>query len=316
MAAREINICKHHVRGVPLYSACDIEGHLDADGNFYLIDLARTFPPEHPDRADHLKVFERGSVVLIRRSALSGQFLSSEIVEGTIVEAYRPKDVLGADRFESFDVSTTYGTVRIHNFEDMLPSKKCIFWKFLRPEFTKHRGSLLISSMYANANNEHLGPTEVDMSSPPPVNPPLKKAISSTNSILSSGFNNESDCSSDGHTYNTFFQTSDSVSYQDGCLVKMPISADVNEVAQDRIIHEPQVYGPPMAALEATPVALSSDALSEFSRDDEERQYHNKNVELATDLLVKHLIPAMVRKNHSQVGFHHVICCLYLLKGT
>lgn len=67
-AAEAINIKKHicglramsglRLRGwKELYSPADLEGHLGEDGNFYLIDFARTLPPESPDlrsKSSHL----------------------------------------------------------------------------------------------------------------------------------------------------------------------------------------------------------------------------------------------------------------------
>ena len=37
---------EHFVRGVRLHSAGDLEARLGADARFYLLDLARAFPPE------------------------------------------------------------------------------------------------------------------------------------------------------------------------------------------------------------------------------------------------------------------------------
>jgi hypothetical protein len=48
------------------------------------------------------------------------------------------------DRFHS---RTTLSTTILHRVPrgDLVLSKKCIFWKFLRPEFVKHRGAALIA---------------------------------------------------------------------------------------------------------------------------------------------------------------------------
>lgn len=44
-----------------------IEGHVGLDNRFYLLDLARTFPPEAPTVTRHLQdVFEDGTIVLIK----------------------------------------------------------------------------------------------------------------------------------------------------------------------------------------------------------------------------------------------------------
>jgi Clustered mitochondria/Translation initiation factor eIF3 subunit 135 len=53
LAARKLNLATH-IGGVQVnstrrvYSAADIEGHHGTDGRYYLLDLARTFPPETP----------------------------------------------------------------------------------------------------------------------------------------------------------------------------------------------------------------------------------------------------------------------------
>ena len=44
-AARKLNLAEHTVAGQRIYSAFDVEGH-HVSGRFYLLDLARTFPPE------------------------------------------------------------------------------------------------------------------------------------------------------------------------------------------------------------------------------------------------------------------------------
>lgn len=33
-----------------MYSACDVEGHKGKDGRYYLLDFARSFPPESPHK--------------------------------------------------------------------------------------------------------------------------------------------------------------------------------------------------------------------------------------------------------------------------
>lgn len=52
--ATVLNLAPHKVvnfhsgDGVTLYLGGDVEGHLGTDGQHYLLDLARTFPPEVP----------------------------------------------------------------------------------------------------------------------------------------------------------------------------------------------------------------------------------------------------------------------------
>jgi hypothetical protein len=58
LMASELHIAGHMV-GIgqasrELYAAGDIEGHKGYDGNYYLLDLARSFPPEDPNVCEHL----------------------------------------------------------------------------------------------------------------------------------------------------------------------------------------------------------------------------------------------------------------------
>jgi hypothetical protein len=54
-AAARLHLKKHTVAGVAeLCSAGDVEGHVGLDGRYYLLDLARTFPPEAGEVAVHL----------------------------------------------------------------------------------------------------------------------------------------------------------------------------------------------------------------------------------------------------------------------
>lgn len=53
--ATQLHLATHTVGGVRLDAAGDIEGHLGENGRVYLLDLARTFPPEHPLACKHLE---------------------------------------------------------------------------------------------------------------------------------------------------------------------------------------------------------------------------------------------------------------------
>lgn len=53
-AAHHLHLAPHRVGNRLLFTAGDVEGHIDMEGRFYLIDLARTFPPEDPDTSKHL----------------------------------------------------------------------------------------------------------------------------------------------------------------------------------------------------------------------------------------------------------------------
>lgn len=43
-----------------MHSACDIEGHRGEDGRFYLLDFARSFPPEYPPEVMPLLMYRLG----------------------------------------------------------------------------------------------------------------------------------------------------------------------------------------------------------------------------------------------------------------
>ena len=47
-AAAELHLAQHTVNGVEMYTAGDVEGHRGDDGRYYILDLARSFPPENP----------------------------------------------------------------------------------------------------------------------------------------------------------------------------------------------------------------------------------------------------------------------------
>ena len=47
-AAAELHLAAHTVNGVEMYTAGDVEGHKGNDGRYYILDLARSFPPESP----------------------------------------------------------------------------------------------------------------------------------------------------------------------------------------------------------------------------------------------------------------------------
>ena len=55
---------EHHVGGKVLHAAGDVEGHLGTDDKFYLIDLARSFPPEDVRQCTHLAM--RPSAIFYR----------------------------------------------------------------------------------------------------------------------------------------------------------------------------------------------------------------------------------------------------------
>lgn len=295
-AARNLNICKHFVKGVRLYSACDIEGHLGHDGRFYLIDLARTFPPEHPDHVEHLKMYDVGSAVLVSRGALgddsTGLPKCENWIEGIIVNAQETQLQHGTqnNRFESFEVNTKYGIVHIRDLSSIAHCKKCIYWNFLRPEYIKHRGKAMIEAAAESKEHTFKKYTQAaecgDLELMPAENPLLQKCVSSSSTVKSSAANSR-ECGSEDHIYNTFFNSSESVSgqYRQNRHTLDATTSDDPRAAPSR-------SGPSVRSDEPEP--LSSDALSEFSRDDPNRILHNLNVEIATRILIEQLIPAIV----------------------
>jgi len=53
-AVHGLHLAEHSVRGVLIASAGDVECHIGGDGRYYLIDLARAFPPEFARQLPHL----------------------------------------------------------------------------------------------------------------------------------------------------------------------------------------------------------------------------------------------------------------------
>ena len=45
---RGLNLKGHKVGQAVVYGPGDIEGHLGHDGNYYVVDFGRVFPPEAP----------------------------------------------------------------------------------------------------------------------------------------------------------------------------------------------------------------------------------------------------------------------------
>ena len=50
-AAADLHLAAHTVNGVEMYTAGDVEGHKGDDGRYYILDLARSFPPENPAKS-------------------------------------------------------------------------------------------------------------------------------------------------------------------------------------------------------------------------------------------------------------------------
>lgn len=50
-SGKRLGIKPHYCGGKILSTVCDLEGHIGEDGHFYLLDFARTFPPQTPDKS-------------------------------------------------------------------------------------------------------------------------------------------------------------------------------------------------------------------------------------------------------------------------
>ena len=47
--SRDLHLAEHSVGDCRLHAAGDVEVHIGLDDNIYILDLARSFPPEHPE---------------------------------------------------------------------------------------------------------------------------------------------------------------------------------------------------------------------------------------------------------------------------
>lgn len=222
-ASIEMNLREHIVSGVKLYSACDIEGHLGTDNRYYIIDLARTFPPESP--------------------------------ECTCFD---------------YDVQT---------------KKFVIFWRYLRPEFVKYRGSLLFggrSSIIQNSplirkqSTESLLPNNTcedgvdDL--PPDPSPYLYHSYSFPLAKCEVGSNYNA-LPNNSLIYDSSDEILGSRNYNSADIMAHQSSIDNHNVMYDN----------------AKP--LSPDALSNFCRSDPNYRELNDDVHTATYFLVRTLIP-------------------------
>jgi len=74
--AEQLNLAGHQVGSAFLHLACDVEGHLGSDGRFYLLDLGRVFPPEHPEEVPFLDNSTKRSIFF--------RFLRPEFLLGSV----------------------------------------------------------------------------------------------------------------------------------------------------------------------------------------------------------------------------------------
>lgn len=144
-AANELNIREHMVGGQKLYSAGDCEGHRGKDGRYYVVDLARVFPPEFPGCLQRLGI--RSAPIGLRQSVFvqrGGLKDKLARIINVYPADYRPNSL--APQVQYFDVLLLPEREVMHNvsINDIKRADQCIFWKFLRPEFVKSRGRSLI----------------------------------------------------------------------------------------------------------------------------------------------------------------------------
>jgi hypothetical protein len=64
-AASQLHLAAHTVQGCTVYTGADVEGHLGHDGRFYVLDIARLFPPQSPRVCSHLPTI-RGQSIFFR----------------------------------------------------------------------------------------------------------------------------------------------------------------------------------------------------------------------------------------------------------
>ena len=105
------------------------EGHAGMDGRFYLLDMARAFPPENPSATPHLSdLLEDGTSVMVFKcadySASSAPFGAAQVVPGVINKAHMTGH---------YDIVLESGEVlfRVH---PKFIRARClsVFWRFLR----------------------------------------------------------------------------------------------------------------------------------------------------------------------------------------
>jgi hypothetical protein len=188
-AAEELNIREHVIKDKVLYSGCDVEGHLGSDGNYYLVDLSRSFPPESPLFTKHFDSqsgLSPGEILTLSISPESSYLPdeygktneTSPITVQGVVYSYHSDD----DSYEirirfpvaggSPEYTLRLSTQDIMALSSMNPSDlpahsqqnhrgMSIFWRLLRPEFVKHRGSQIlnsISDIHRRSNSQEVTP--------------------------------------------------------------------------------------------------------------------------------------------------------------
>lgn len=177
-AASELNIAEHTVlKKHKLYSACDVEGHLAADGKYYLIDLARVFPPESPHVAYHLKRSE----YLVGESVFCCHPQTGNLRQAVIVEVHDAEVGDGFAEAKSHQITYDLIFMKGKEYHERMPRSsladnyQSIFWRLLRPEFVKHRGRELLGNFMRTFVKEDSGGGD-SKSTQAPTNAPMTSA--------------------------------------------------------------------------------------------------------------------------------------------
>ncbi|CAM9265877.1 unnamed protein product [Ascophyllum nodosum] len=149
--AKKLNLRTHLVHGVRMHSACDVEGHKGKDGRHYLLDFARSFPPESPFKVDHLsQILNNGTPVHVNvRSFLSRSdpdvvrvWEHEEVHErmpGTITKAHVPLDDASTLLEANIKYTVRFSCGQVCKVPAVYVKDRhlCIYWRMLRPEFVR-----------------------------------------------------------------------------------------------------------------------------------------------------------------------------------
>ena len=177
-AAQELNLRKHFVKKVSLFTACDVEGHCGRDNRYYVVDLARAFPPESPFvwHLRRVRRFKVGEYVFITGPTPDGQYRRQRAV---IINVHAPQpppppppppphqhqnqqpDGGGQDHDREAPRECLYDLViqRDQTQLFMVPESalsngnQTICWRALRPEFVKSRGRRLTTKYPETSHN-------------------------------------------------------------------------------------------------------------------------------------------------------------------
>lgn len=105
-----------------------VEGHIGMDGRYYLLDLARSFPPESTVATEHLSdLHEDGTSVLVFIPPVKNgdKEVPSKVLTGSIYKAY-----VGGS---AYDILLESGKILWKHPSQYIKARKLsIFWRLLR----------------------------------------------------------------------------------------------------------------------------------------------------------------------------------------